>query len=96
MRLAKPGGDSGVSQPRTARTSEWVRDLLGFVYLGRGQMKHANAANPAPYCNGQEMAVECGVPLGLVPEVMYEEKRYAPELNQNRCLRISSGQWHFP
>jgi len=38
-----------------------------------GAMIHANAGNPAPYCNGREMVVASGIPLGLVAEVAYEE-----------------------
>ena len=33
----------------------------------------ANAGNPAPYRNGQEMAVDPGLPLGLVPDASYPE-----------------------
>jgi hypothetical protein len=40
-----------------------------------GEMMHANAGNPAPYRNGEEMAVEAGLPLGILPEGCYEETR---------------------
>jgi hypothetical protein len=41
-----------------------------------GTMTLANAGNPPPYCNGEELAVEPGLPLGLLEEVSYAEKRY--------------------
>jgi hypothetical protein len=41
-----------------------------------GTMHLANAGNPAPYRNGEEMAVEPGLPLGMVAEADYAETRY--------------------
>ncbi len=41
-----------------------------------GTMAFANAGNPAPYRNGEEMAVEPGLPLGLLAEATYAETRY--------------------
>jgi sigma-B regulation protein RsbU (phosphoserine phosphatase) len=41
-----------------------------------GTMTLANAGNPAPYRNGQEMAVESGLPLGILAESDYAETRY--------------------
>lgn len=41
-----------------------------------GTMTHANAGNPAPYRNGKEMAVESGVPLGILAENCYAETHY--------------------
>ena len=41
-----------------------------------GSMIHANAGNPAPYRNGEEMAVETGLPLGIVAENSFVETRY--------------------
>lgn len=40
-----------------------------------GAITIANAGNPAPYCNGEEMAIEPGLPLGLVAEGSYAETR---------------------
>ena len=39
----------------------------------KGTVTIANAGHPAPYCDGQEVAVEAGLPLGVVPSVVYEE-----------------------
>ena len=41
-----------------------------------GTMTLANAGNPAPYRNGEEMEVEPGLPLGMLSEVSYVETRY--------------------
>jgi serine phosphatase RsbU (regulator of sigma subunit) len=40
-----------------------------------GGMTIANAGNPAPYRNGEEMAVEPGLPLGMLAEACYAETR---------------------
>ncbi len=55
-----------------------------------GRMTLANAGNPAPYRNGEEMAVEAGLPLGVVAETIYAETRYiiAPG---NRLTFVSDG-----
>jgi serine phosphatase RsbU (regulator of sigma subunit) len=36
----------------------------------------ANAANPAPYLNGTEMALAGALPLGMLPEVALENYRF--------------------
>jgi phosphoserine phosphatase RsbU/P len=41
-----------------------------------GTMALANAGNPAPYRNGQEMAVQPGLPLGVLEAATYVETRY--------------------
>ena len=38
-----------------------------------GQMRVANAGNPSPYLNGEEIATLPGLPLGMVAELLYEE-----------------------
>ncbi len=38
-----------------------------------GAMTIANAGNPAPYRNGEEMAVSGGLPLGVIADGIYEE-----------------------
>lgn len=54
----------------------------GFVTCGvaliesDGTMTMANAGQPAPYRNGEEMDVEPGLPLGILSENRYEEMRY--------------------
>jgi hypothetical protein len=41
-----------------------------------GTMTFANAGNPAPFLNGEEMNVEPGLPLGLLAEASYAATRY--------------------
>ena len=41
-----------------------------------GAMTFANAGNPAPYRNGEVMAVEPGLPLGVLADINYQETRY--------------------
>jgi hypothetical protein len=41
-----------------------------------GSMTLANAGNPAPYRNGEEIAVEPGLPLGMLAVSAYAETRY--------------------
>ncbi len=38
-----------------------------------GNVTIANAGHPAPYCDGRELVIESGLPLGLVPGVEYAE-----------------------
>ena len=50
----------------------------------------ANAGNPAPYCNGQEIAVEPGLPLGLLAAADYAETHYQLAPN-DRLTFVSDG-----
>jgi sigma-B regulation protein RsbU (phosphoserine phosphatase) len=38
-----------------------------------GSMTVANAGNPAPYLNGKELRVDCGLPLGIITEISWTE-----------------------
>ena len=55
-----------------------------------GTMTVANAGNPAPYLNGEEMAVEPGLPLGISGEASYAETRYQIAPN-DRLTFVSDG-----
>jgi phosphoserine phosphatase RsbU/P len=48
----------------------------GALISANGNMSLANAGNPAPYCNGKELAVESGLPLGIVTNSDYSETSY--------------------
>jgi sigma-B regulation protein RsbU (phosphoserine phosphatase) len=48
----------------------------GALISANGMMSLANAGNPAPYCNGKELAVESGLPLGIVANSDYSETSY--------------------
>jgi phosphoserine phosphatase RsbU/P len=55
-----------------------------------GTMTLANAGNPAPYLNGEEMVVEPGLPLGILGEASYAETRYQIAPN-DRLTFVSDG-----
>lgn len=38
-----------------------------------GKLTIANAGHLSPYCNGEELAIDSGLPLGIVPEVSYTD-----------------------
>jgi len=48
----------------------------GALISADGSMSLANAGNPAPYCNGEELAVESSLPLGIVANSDYSETNY--------------------
>ena len=41
-----------------------------------GVAKIANAGHLQPYCNGKEMTVDCGLPLGILPGAEYPETKF--------------------
>jgi phosphoserine phosphatase RsbU/P len=70
--------------------------ITGFVtctaalIAATGNMILANAGNLPPYCNGQELDVESGLPLGMTPDVCYSESTF--QLNPNdRLTFVSDG-----
>ena len=66
----------------------------GFVtclcvrFTSAGEVTAANAGHLAPYRNGEEMAVEPGLPLGLAPEETYAESGF--ELGDGDRLTLLS------
>jgi hypothetical protein len=55
-----------------------------------GAMTLANAGNLAPYRNGEELAVDPGLPLGITPDVSYSESTF--QLNpDDRLTFVSDG-----
>ncbi len=80
------GALRGCNSRRPREVLEYLNRVLygqvnGFVtccatLIARdGEMTHANAGNPAPYRNGEEMVVGAGLPLGILQESRYEETR---------------------
>jgi hypothetical protein len=55
-----------------------------------GAMTIANAGNPAPYRNGEEVAVEPGLPLGLTADSTYAETKFQIAPN-DRLTFVSDG-----
>jgi phosphoserine phosphatase RsbU/P len=60
----------------------------GALISANGNMSLANAGNPAPYWNGEELAVESGLPLGIVADSDYSETSY--QLNPDDQLTFLS------
>ncbi|HSZ16117.1 MAG TPA: PP2C family protein-serine/threonine phosphatase [Terracidiphilus sp.] len=59
------------------------------VRLGQdGALTIANAGHLAPYCNGMELAVEAGLPLGIVADAEYAERTF--RLETGECLTLLS------
>ncbi|HEX3660471.1 MAG TPA: PP2C family protein-serine/threonine phosphatase [Acidobacteriaceae bacterium] len=59
--------------------------------IGRnGDARVANAGHLAPYCNGEEMTLEPGLPLGILAETHYTEKTFALEVG-DRLTLMSDG-----
>jgi serine phosphatase RsbU (regulator of sigma subunit) len=70
--------------------------ITGFVTCtaaligANGNMTLANAGNIPPYCNGQEVNIESGLPLGITPDVCYCDTTF--QLNPNdRLTFVSDG-----
>jgi len=53
-----------------------------------GSVTFANAGHLSPYCNGREIELESGFPLGLVPDVEYAETHF--RLNAGDTLTLLS------
>jgi stage II sporulation SpoE-like protein len=60
----------------------------GALISADGSMSFANAGNLAPYCNGEEVAVESGLPLGIAANSDYSETSY--QLNPGDQLTFLS------
>jgi serine phosphatase RsbU (regulator of sigma subunit) len=80
------GALRGCESRRPAEVLEYLNRVLvgqisGFVTCSvalisaEGLMTLANAGNPAPYRNGEEMPVAPGLPLGMITLASYEEAR---------------------
>jgi len=95
------GALAGCDSRGPAKVLEYLNRVLygrvgGFVtccaafIAADGMMTLANAGNPAPYRNGEEMAVEPGLPLGMLAGASYAETRYqiAPS---DRLTFVSDG-----
>jgi hypothetical protein len=78
----------GALRNETARSPAAILANLNQVLIGQvkgfvtctaaliaadGRITLANAGNPAPYLNGQELAVSAGLPLGMIPGIDYDE-----------------------
>ena len=52
----------------------WLCHLLFCArFAVDGTVTIANAGHPSPYCNGHEVKVEGGLPLGIMADVVHDE-----------------------
>jgi sigma-B regulation protein RsbU (phosphoserine phosphatase) len=70
--------------------------ITGFVTCtaalidAQGNMALANAGNLSPYLNGQELAIESGLPLGIALDIKYTETMFKLKPN-DRLTFVSDG-----
>jgi len=75
---------------RVLSGSESFTTCQAALFLASGEVILANAGHLPPYLNTQEVAVEGGLPLGVIADVEYEETRLY--LHQgDRMLLLSDG-----
>jgi serine phosphatase RsbU (regulator of sigma subunit) len=64
---------SGMNQRMIGRQKDGFVTCLVLRVATDGKLTLANAGHLVPYCNGHEIAVESGLPLGLDPNATYPE-----------------------
>ncbi|HWG22450.1 MAG TPA: SpoIIE family protein phosphatase [Terracidiphilus sp.] len=69
-----------------ARTQGGFTTCLVLRLDAGGRVTMANAGHLPPYCDGKELAVEAGLPLGLSADVSYPEAQYRLEMSQQLTL----------
>ena len=75
---------------RVLTGSESFTTCLAAWFSGDGEVVLANAGHLPPYINSQEVSVPGGLPLGVLPDVAYEEVRLYLHPG-DRILLISDG-----
>ncbi len=79
----------GVAQPRAHRQRKF-HHLSGGVVRSQWRSGDGQCRSSAPYLNSQEVAIPGGLPLGVLPEVSYEEFRLYLHPG-DRLLLLSDG-----
>ncbi len=69
-----------------SRTQGGFTTYLVLRLEANGALTMANAGHLPPYCNGKELPVEAGLPLGLSADVKYPELHFRLELGQQLTL----------
>lgn len=67
---------AAMNQRMIARTNGGFTTCLVLRVEPDGRCRFANAGHLAPYVDGQELAVEGGLPLGLSADAVYRESEY--------------------
>ncbi len=75
---------------RVLSGSESFTTCQAALFLASGEVILANAGHLPPYLNTQEVAVAGGLPLGVIPEVVYDEIRLYLHPG-DRMLLLSDG-----
>lgn len=68
-----------------ARDEGFITCLCARITV-QGEVTVANAGHLAPYCNGEEIALESGLPLGMTPDATYAEQALSLEPGQRLTL----------
>ena len=77
MQLSRQPGEvlAHLNRMLTGNVSGFATCCAALIHPD-GRMQIANAGNPAPYCNGEEVPTAAGLPLGLVSGIDYDETEY--------------------
>ncbi|HLI75954.1 MAG TPA: SpoIIE family protein phosphatase, partial [Acidobacteriaceae bacterium] len=68
---------AGLNRSLQGRSAGFTTCLALHFSTDRTVLTFANAGHIAPYVNGFELRTEPNLPLGLVPEIVFDEVRYA-------------------
>lgn len=77
---------AGLNRRLHGRSGDGFTTCLAVRVDQEGELILANAGHLAPYLNGAEMAVEGGLPLGIVADAVYEDAFY--ELAQGDTITL--------
>ncbi|KAI4248746.1 MAG: hypothetical protein LQ352_005823, partial [Teloschistes flavicans] len=68
---------AGLNRSLQGRGPGFTTCLVLCLAADRKEMLFSNAGHIAPYVNGFELRTEPNLPLGVVPEIVFDEARYA-------------------
>ncbi len=68
---------SGLNRTLQGRSAGFTTCLALHISTDRTVLTFANAGHIAPYVNGFELRTEPNLPLGLIPDALFDEVRYA-------------------
>jgi hypothetical protein len=81
---------AGLNRRLYGRSSGGFTTCLVMLVDSVGGLTIATAGHLAPYCNGEELVLENGLPLGLALDAVYDETRFRLEPG-DRLTMISDG-----
>jgi hypothetical protein len=77
---------AAMNQRMLGRANGGFTTCLALHVDAAGSITAANAGHLSPYCNGQELKVESGLPLGLSAQSNYPEASFTLNTNQRLTL----------